>query len=115
MNHTVPENSGIVDEDINFTEVIDAGLNDVFSTSSSSYRIIVNYSLAAICLNLCFNFIGGTVRVTTAIKFYSGVVDNNLRPLFGKGKGKYSTETPSGTCNYCCFSIQYIANDKFSF
>ena len=80
----VPEDTGVVHDDIDLSVSIQGGLDDILAAFGLGNAIIVGHGLPAGCLYFRHHFIGSLGSATGAVARASKVVNNHLCSALGQ-------------------------------
>ena len=113
-DHTVTDDTGAVDQNVDLAERIDRSLDQALSAFDCGDVVRVGHRLAARPLNLLHDLLSrGLVRPFT-MDAAAEIVDHDLSPFPSHEEGDTAPDPPAGARN-CCYLTVEFAHDYSSF
>ena len=104
--HPIPQDAGVVDEDVQVTEVLNGGVDEALATFPVGDVIGVGHSLAAHGPNLIGHHLGCATVIARTVHRATEVVDHELGAFLGEEQGVLTTNAAACSGDDCYPSVQ---------
>ena len=99
----VSENTGIVDQNVDFSEIVNCSFDNFFSELD---WIVISDCDSSFALDLFYDFIGSISGVTGSWNCWTQVIDDDFSSSGGIEESVFPSESSSSTCNNDYFIVE---------